>query len=52
VQPLAVFAVYPSRPRYVILDYIGEKCAAVVNTDRYAGYAFIDPAHRQVCWAH
>ena len=53
VQPLlAVFAIYPSRARYVILDFIGEKCAAVVTTDRYAGYAFIDPEHRQVCWAH
>lgn len=27
VQPkLAVFAIYPSRARYVILDFIGEKC--------------------------
>jgi transposase len=53
VQPLlAVFAIYPSRARYVILDFIGETCAAVVSTDRYAGYAFIDPARRQVCWAH
>ena len=52
VQPLlAVFAIYPSRARYVILDFIGERCAAVVTTDRYAGYAFIDPEHRQVCWA-
>ena len=42
--PLAVFAVYPSRARYVILAFTGEKCAAVVTTDRYAGYAFIDPA--------
>ena len=53
VQPLlAVFAIYPSRARYVILDFIGEKCAAVVTTDRYAGYAFIDNEHRQICWAH
>ena len=52
VQPLlAVFAIYPSRARYVILDFIGERCAAVVTTDRYAGYAFIDPERRQVCWA-
>ena len=52
VQPLlAVFAIYPSRARYVILDFIGEQCAAVVTTDRYAGYAFIDPERRQVCWA-
>jgi transposase len=53
VQPLlAVFAIYPSRARYVILDFIGEQCAAVVTTDRYAGYAFIDAERRQVCWAH
>ena len=52
VQPLlAVFGVYPSRARYVILDFIGEKCAAVVTTDRYAAYAFMDPERRQVCWA-
>jgi transposase len=53
VQPLlAVFAIYPSRARYVILDFIGSDCTAVVTTDRYAGYAFIDPERRQVCWAH
>jgi len=53
VQPLlAVFAIYPSRARYVIVDFIGEQCTAVVTSDRYAGYAFIDPQRRQVCWAH
>ena len=53
VQPLlAVFAIYPSRARYVILDFIGEQCTAVVTSDRYAGYAFIEPERRQVCWAH
>jgi transposase len=53
VQPtLAVFAIYPSRARYVILDFIGEKCTAAVTSDRYAAYAFIDVERRQVCWAH
>jgi transposase len=53
VQPLlAVFAIYPSRARYVILDFIGQRCTATVTTDRYAGYAFIDAQRRQVCWAH
>ena len=53
VQPLlAVFAIYPSRARYVILDFIGEKCTATVTSDRYAGYAFIDVQRRQICWAH
>jgi hypothetical protein len=45
VQPLlAVFAIHPSRARHLILAFTGEKCAAVVTTDRYVGYAFIDPA--------
>lgn len=53
VQPLlAVFAIYPSRARYVILDFIGDKSTAAVTSDRYAGYAFIDTERRQVCWAH
>ncbi len=53
VQPLlAVFAIYPSRARYVIHDMIGEKFAGVLTSDRYAGYAYIDPQRRQVCWAH
>ena len=53
VQPhLAVFAIYPSRARYVILDFIGEHCTAAVTSDRYAGYAFIQVQRRQVCWAH
>ena len=52
VQPLlAVFAVYPSRARYGNLDFIGDKCTAAITSDRYAGYAFIDPERRQVCWA-
>ena len=37
VQPLlAVFAIYPSRARYVILDFIGENTAATVTSARYA----------------
>ena len=53
VQPLlAVFAIYPSRARYVIHDLIGTQPSAVVTTDRYASYAFLDPEQRQICWAH
>lgn len=29
-----------------------EAPARVVVSDRYAAYAFVDPAQRQVCWAH
>ena len=53
VQPLlAVFAIYPSRARYVIQDILGPDCAAVLTTDRYAAYAYIDVERRQICWAH
>ncbi|MDI9689696.1 IS66 family transposase [Burkholderia cenocepacia] len=53
VQPLlAVFAIYPSRARYVMLDFIGENCSAAITSDRYAGYACLDTERRQVCWAH
>jgi transposase len=53
VQPLlAVFAIYPSRARYVILDFIGQECTAAVTSDRYAGYAYMDAERRQICWAH
>ena len=53
VQPrLAVFAIYPTRARYVIPDLIGGDCTAVVTIDRYPGYAFIDVERRQVFWAH
>lgn len=53
VQPLlAVFVIYPSRARYVIHDLIGTQPSAVVTTDRYASYAFLDVEQRQICWAH
>jgi transposase len=53
IQPrLAVFAVLPSRARYVIHDLIGQAPQGVVVTDRYAAYAYIDAQRRQICWAH
>ena len=53
VQPrLVVYSVLPSRARYVIHDLIGQSPKAVVVSDRYAGYAHINPSRRQVCWAH
>jgi transposase len=53
VQPtMAVFGIYPTRARYVIPDLIGVDCKAVLTTDRYAAYAFVDIERRQVCWAH
>ncbi|WP_298231356.1 IS66 family transposase, partial [uncultured Azohydromonas sp.] len=49
---VAVFNVIPSRARYVLHSLIGERPKALVGSDRYAAYDYIDPAQRQVCWAH
>ena len=46
-----IYSILPSRARYVIHDLIGQSPTAVVVSDRYAGYAHIDPSQRQVCWA-
>jgi len=49
---LAVYSLLPSRARYVITSLIGEKPQGIVVSDRYAGYAHIPAAQRQVCWSH
>lgn len=53
IQPrLAVYAVLPSRARYVVHELIGTTPAGIVVSDRYAAYAYLDADRRQVCWAH
>ena len=51
-QRLALYSVLPSRARYVVHNLIGERPAAIVVSDRYAAYGYIDAQRRQVCWAH
>ncbi len=52
VQPtLVVYSILPFRVRYVIHGPIGRSQTAVVVSDRYAGYAHIDPSRRQMRWA-
>ena len=31
---------------------LGEQIWGIIGTDRYAGYHWIDPRQRQLCWAH
>jgi len=53
VTPLVtVFNILPSRARYVVQDLIGQQPAAVVVSDRYSAYAYIDAQQRQICWSH
>jgi transposase len=49
---LVVFNILPSRARYVAKEMIGDKPQALVTSDRYVVYNWIDARQRQVCWAH
>lgn len=52
-QPrLVVYQLWSSRARYVAKEMLGEHPKAKLITDRYAVYDWVDPAQRQVCWAH
>lgn len=52
-QPrLVVYQLWSSRARYVAKEMLGESPKAKLVTDRYAVYDWVDPAQRQVCWAH
>lgn len=33
-------------------ELLGEGVWGIIGTDRYAGYHWIDPRQRQLCWAH
>lgn len=49
---VTVFQIATSRSSQVIKDLLGEDYSGTLGTDRYAGYAWLDVAFRQVCWAH
>ena len=49
---VTVFTIATSRSSQVIKDLLGEDYTGVLGSDRYAGYAWLNDAFRQVCWAH
>jgi transposase len=49
---VTVFVLATNRRSQVIKDLLGADYTGVAGTDRYAGYAWLDVAYRQVCWAH
>lgn len=49
---VTVFTIAASRGSQVIQDLLGEDYSGTLGGDRYAGYAWLDVAYRQVCWAH
>ena len=49
---VTVFTIAASRGNQVIKGLLGEDYIGIVGSDRYSGYAWLDVAYRQVCWAH
>lgn len=45
------FLIRPNRDRSAF-DALRDGAATIHTTDRYSVYNHLDPAHRQVCWAH
>jgi len=49
---VTVFQITTSRRSQVIKALLGVEYTGTLGTDRYSGYAWLDVAWRQVCWAH
>ena len=49
---VAVFIIRGSRANSVAKELSGEFFSGTLTTDRYSGYAWVDIAYRQFCWAH
>jgi len=53
VTPLvSVFVLLATRGRTGAQALLGATFAGIVGSDRWGGYTWVDPARRQLCWAH
>ena len=53
VTPLVtIFRLLKTRGAAGAKELLGEVVWGIVGTDHYAGYHWIDPCQRQLCWAH
>ena len=53
VTPLVtIFRLLKTRGAAGAKELLGEGVWGIIGTDRYAGYNWIDPRQRQLCWAH
>jgi transposase len=48
----AVFRIAAGRHGFEARTLLGERFAGIVCSDRWGGYDYLDPAQRQLCWAH
>lgn len=49
---VTVFRIFQSRSGSGAEELLGDQYAGTVGSDRYSAYNWLDPLHRQVCWAH
>lgn len=49
---VTVLMVHRHRSKEAAQKLMGASFAGVVITDRYSAYLWVDPAQRQLCWAH
>ena len=53
VTPLVtIFRLLRTRGAVGAKELLGEVVWGIIGTDHYAGYHWIDPCQRQLCWAH
>ena len=53
VTPLVtIFRLLQTRGAAGAKELLGEVVWGIIGTDHYAGYHWIDPRQRQLCWAH
>jgi transposase len=53
VTPLVtIFRLLQTRGAAGAKELLGEVVWGIIGTDHYAGYHWIDPCQRQLCWAH
>lgn len=49
---VSVFRIFDSRKGSGAKTLLGDHFSGIVGSDRFSGYGWIDPSHRQLCWAH
>lgn len=49
---VTLFLVIATRGAIGAQQLLGNVVKSIVGSDRWSGYAWLDPARRQVCWAH
>jgi transposase len=49
---VTIFQLLKTRGAAGAKTLLGDEVWGIVGTDRYAGYNWIDPRQRQLCWAH